>query len=535
MATFNPPAPLLPQYRHAPAEPSRLRRTLVVGGQLVAAAGYGVAAVTLPPALLTILIAPVVVCLLLALWMMPDRGVFPLGAIQRVYVILLVLMVIWPSYIAVVLPGLPWLTPTRVALFIVTFFFLYSLSTSGLLRRHVYTVARVSKPLWIAFLFWQASMIYTVPFSPTPASTLKFLLDNELRLTEMFFLGCLLFLRPGAATRTIGWLIVLGLVCSLDGFVEVRLEYPPWAFHIPSFMRVDDATLANVLGAQARSADGLYRVRGPFPNSLIFAEYLALCTPFILHWIITGRSLLLRLAMIVAWFTMFAAILTTQSRLGLVGALFGHVAYLPLWAFRRWRADRSALLGPFILFGAPFAALLTVGIIFSSHTLATRILGGGAQAASNAARAQQRAMAVPKVLANPIGHGLGQSGNVLGFANQAGAVTVDNHYITSLIDVGVPGTIAFYAMFIIAASLGVRLYLSTRDREVELAGPLAVMFIVFFLIKTVLSQENNHALVLLLLGMMVALWARDKGIVRYDDLLPGTTARADQPNASAAR
>ena len=520
MALFNAPQQILPLYTRGPVEPSLARRVVVLAAQVAAAAAYGLAAVALPPNLLPVLIAPVAVCLLLALWLMPDRGYFPLTIIERASSVLLVLMVVWPVYIAVVLPGLPWLTPTRMALFVVTFFFLYSVSTSGLLRHHLGTVAMSCKPLWIAFLLWIASMFISVPFSHNVATTLKVLLDNQMRLIEIFFVGCLVFARRGAPTRTVATLIVLAMICAVDGFIEMKLEYPPWAHHIPNFMRVDDATMANVLGTQARSADGLYRVRGPFPLSLVFAEYLAICMPFIIHWIVTGRALLLKVTMVVAWFMVMAAIVVTQSRLGLVGALLAHVTYLPLWAFRRWRADRTALLGPFILFGAPVAALMLIGVILSSHTLSTRVFGGGAQAASNASRAQQRAMAVPKVLHNPIGHGLGQSGSVLGFTNQAGATSVDNHFITSLLDIGVIGTAAFYSMFVIAAWLGARIFLTTTERELELGGPLAIMFLVFIMIKTVLSQENNHSLILLMLGMMLALSARAKKLIDANRLFP---------------
>ena len=129
-------------------------------------------------------------------------------------------------------------------------------------------------------------------------------------------------------------------------------------------------------------------------------------------------------------------------------------------------------------------------------------------------------MAVPKVLHNPIGYGLGQSGQTLGFTNQGGTSTVDNHLMTSLLEIGVIGPSAFTACSSIAAWLGARMYLTTTEREIELGGPLAIMFLVFFVIKTVLSQENNHSLVLLMLGMMLALSARAKRLVDADHLFP---------------
>lgn len=245
-----------------------------------------------------------------------------------------------------------------------------------------------------------------------------------------------------------------------------------------------------------------------------------MCMPFILHWMVTGRTFALRASMIAAWILVFAAIWVTQSRMGIVGALIAHLTYLPVWAYRRWKTDRSALLGPFILFGTPLAVVVGLGIVFSSHTLTAKVMGGPAAAASNAARATQRAMAIPKVLHNPIGHGLGQSGTVLGFANLGGFITVDNHYITTSLDLGILGLFSFYGMFLIGAWTGVKMFIDTTDRETELAGPLAMMFIVFFVIKSVLSQENNHSLVMLFLGMLIALRARDLKLVDPKHLFP---------------
>ncbi len=520
---------VLPQYTRSPVAPSRVRRGLTLVAQLALAAGYGVAAVALPPSLVFILVVPVGVCLALVLWLMPDRGVFPLGGVERSYWVVLVLTVIWPNYLAMVLPGLPWMTPTRLALFVLTVLFLYSVSTSALLRHHLMTVVRMSRPFWVCLLLFQVSLFITIPLSHQPGTSAKMVANDELRLLQVLFVGCLLFARRGRATRTIAVILALAVVCGIDGFLENRLEYPPWAHHIPSFMRVDDALLANVLGSQARSADGLYRVRGPFGNSLIFAEFLALCMPFVLHWLLTGRSLLLRFAMAGVGLFLIATILITHSRLGLVGSLVAVAAYVPLWGFRQWRSQSTSIIGPAMLFGAPVAALMLVGLILSSHSLTTRVFGGGAQAASNEARGQQLRMAVPKILANPIGHGRGTSGEVINFVSIGGMITVDNDFLTTLVDIGVPGAIGFYGVFVVGGWLGLRVFLRTRDRENELAGPLAAACAVFIVSKLVLSEEYNHSLAFLLLGMLMVLVARDRGLVDADVPLPALARRRPDP------
>ena len=507
--SYRPHPTILPLYARTPPVLPTWRRILGLVAQLLIAAAYGVAAVVLPPDLIFVLGVPIALCLLFTLWLMPDRSYIPLKSIFQIYRCLLILTVIWPVYLAVVLPGLPWLTPTRAFLFLLTAVFLYSAATSGQLRSHIAIVIRSSPPFWAAFLLWQASLYVTLPFSSNLSQSLKMSVTDELRLAEMLFLGCFIFTRRGESTRTIGWLIVLAVICAVDGFIEAKLQYPPWANHIPSFLRVDDTTLSGVLGSQARSADGLYRTRGPFVNSLVFAEYLAICETFVLHWLLSGRTLLLRVAMAVTWVVLLAAILITQSRLGLVGVIVGLLIYVPLWAYRRWRADPTSIFGPTILFGAPIIALALMGIVFSSHTATTRILGGGAQQASTAAREEQRRLAIPKVLRNPVGYGRGSSGRVIGFVSPAGITTVDNHYLTTLIDLGMLGFIGFYGMFLVAAWLAIQLYLKSEGGETELSAPLAAVYVMFLVVKSVLSEETNHGLFVLLLAMVLALRARE--------------------------
>ena len=521
--------PILPQYNRYSAEPSPTRRRLLFAAKLLLAAGYGIAVVLLPQTIMYTLAIPIGVMLLLTLWLLPDRKTFPLGVLKLLYLPLLCLMILWPVYLAIAVPGLPWLTPTRMLLFVVIFFLLYSISTSSALRHHLVTVARSSRAMWLGFCTWQVMMIVTLPLSDQTMFSIRRWFDIQTEQTSVFFLGCLLFTRRKWVTRTCVALVVCAVIASLDGMYELRLGYPPWAPHIPSFMRVDEAIMANVLGAQSRSGDGLYRVHGQFPNSLIYAEYLALCMPFVLHWMVTGRSIVLRLAMMVAWPVIFYAILISQSRLGLVGTIIGTLVYMGLWTWRRWKSERSGLLDASLMFGFPMIAALLIMVMLSSTAISTRVLGGGAQAASDNSRKTQRQMAVPRIIRNPIGYGLGRNGHVLGFRNQMGFTTVDNDYITTVLDLGVVGIVALFGgLYMGGAYTGVRLFLDAPDRESELAGPIASSLIAFIVIKWVLSQENNHGLVFLLLAMMLALKARDLKLVPADGSYP-VPDRVGQP------
>jgi hypothetical protein len=499
---------ILPLYSKRPVDSGRWQRTFNILSRILLAAGYGVLVVILPPTMLYLLALPIIAMLLITLWMLPDRATFPLGAIETVFPIYIVLNNFWPIYIAISLPGLPWLTPTRIVLFVQTFLLVLSFSTSRELRQHIGNVVKGSSWFWISFLVWEAMQLITLPLAENVGYCLKIFTDNQLSMAGVLFISCVLFTKRGWANWVANAVIVMAIIISLDGFVELHLGYPPWAYHIPSFMRVDEGIMNTVLGSQSRTADGLYRVHGPFTLSLVFAEFLALCTPFIVHAIVTKRGVIQRALLFLALVLVIAAIVVSQSRLGLVGVMIAFMLYPLIWAYRIWRSGRGGMLGPALLFAAPAAVMLMLAVVLSSHTMTTRVFGGGAQAASDESRREQLQMAWPKVLHNPIGYGLNSSGGVLGFTNPAGYVTIDNGWISMLLDLGVPGAIAFLSLLLATIRQGVLVYLRTNESELSLAGPATIAVVIFVVIRWVLSQDNNFPFEFMLIAMILGLRAR---------------------------
>jgi len=140
-------------------------------------------------------------------------------------------------------------------------------------------------------------------------------------------------------------------------------------------------------------------------------------------------------------------------------------------------------------------------------------------------------------LHNQIGYGLDQCGTVLGFTNPGGYLTIDSGFISTVLDIGVIGFFSFFGLCGLAAYHGARLFLQSTDRELQLGGPLAVTMIVFITIKFVLSQENNHYIVYLLIAMQIAFLARQRKLVDADGVVhprpPLGSARHATPSALA--
>lgn len=506
--------PLLPQYERKALRPTAWWRSAIRYALLVLlGAFYGLMVSVLPPQLLIIPAMPIFIMLALILWMLPDIADYPEHTLDRWTIIFFLLLFMWPSYIAMDLPGLPWISFTRMAQFVLFAAFLYGLATSSPFRKHMATVARSSPPIFWFVVTYIIIQIVTLPFSQNLSSSFNKVVNNQIYLTAIFFLGCWYFSKAGTSIRLIKVLLIATIFVCLLCIPERINQQLLWANHIPSFMQVDPVLLSRILGDQARAGDGIYRVRGTFPISLSLAEFLSFMLPFLIHLIVTARDNVQRYGLLAAYALVAVAIYLTNTRLGAIGFVLSHVGYSFMWGMRRWRTQPESIAGPSLVLMFPALMAAMVLVILSSTTLTTKLLGGGQHRASNNAREAQWDMMWPKLAENPLGHGAGMSGNTLQYYNRGGAMTVDSHFITTLLDFGVIGFVALYGMAVYAAWLGYKLFSNTSDREVEYAGPAAIALANFFVIKSVLSQEDNHIIPFLFVAMILALRARDSGLV----------------------
>ncbi|MDP3769121.1 MAG: O-antigen ligase family protein, partial [Dehalococcoidia bacterium] len=280
-----------------------------------------------------------------------------------------------------------------------------------------------------------------------------------------------------------------------------------WVDHVPSFLKIDDPVAASLLGAHTRGATGLYRVKATFSTALGLAEYISLLTPFAIHFAVGPYSRITKLLGVIALPVIFYIVRLTDARLGVVGFLGSFLLYSLFWGLLRFRRTRGDLVSATIVYSYPTIAAAIMILINSSHRLNSLVFGGNAQNASNNAREVQLAMGVPKILENPIGHGAANSGPSMGYAEGA-FVTVDNYYLTLGLDYGVFGLTCFLALFLIAIAYAVRWGVVSVDREdpeLLLLMPLAAALASFLVIKSVFSQPDNHPIIFLFLGMIVAL------------------------------
>lgn len=254
-----------------------------------------------------------------------------------------------------------------------------------------------------------------------------------------------------------------------------------------------------------RAGTQKYRVSSVFFTPLNFAEFLGLGMAVVIHLLVEARKWVTKASLALFIPVVLTLIIWTDARLGMVSFFGAFIAYFFIYACRRWYQRRGDIIGPALVLSYPamVGAFLALSVFW--YRLQVMMWGGGQQQASTDARKEQWAMLWPKLADWPFGHGAGNAAGVLGWTNLDGDLSIDSYFISMFLDYGVLGFIAFYGMLLIAMTLAFRLAVTWRSEKGKLAIPVAVMLALFLIIKMVLSQENEHALYFMLLGMVVAL------------------------------
>src|ERR1700722_17268882 len=71
---------------------------------------YGMAFALFAPFLIFALIMPIPIGLMFVIWALPDSRTAPTRLMTPLLFGLMFLLVLWPNYLAIALPGLPWIT-----------------------------------------------------------------------------------------------------------------------------------------------------------------------------------------------------------------------------------------------------------------------------------------------------------------------------------------------------------------------------------------------------------------------------------------
>lgn len=460
------------------------------------------------PYLIVQFAAPIGILALLSIWALPDRRAAPTAGIEFCFLAFVVLLVLWPDYLAITLPGLPWITSLRLVGLPMAGLLLVSLSVSQSFSSEVARSVTAIKPMWYALCGFWALQCVSILFSHAPAFSVNLVVTYAINWTSVFVVSCLIFRRPEFVERYMGLLCLLGVPICLVTILEFRAQHILWAQHLPPFLEnPSDPTFFHSLEPVFRPGTNVYRAKATFKTPLVLAEYLGMLTPFLLFFATSKRALSIRVGAAAMIPLCFVVIRMTDARLGLVAMLVSILIYGLAWSYREWRSRPQNLLSTAILFASPAAFMAGLGVVFASHSLNMMVFGGEAQASSTAARQGQLGMALDQVAHQPWGYGPGESGQAMGYG-EGSFVTIDNYFISLILDYGVLGALLWYSAFFIGIYSAVRYAFGEKyvpRREAQLLMPLGVALCAFLVVKWVHGQYDLHATEYMMLGMISAL------------------------------
>ena len=473
-----------------------LLAVLGASGMLGAAIGY------LPMNLIAVALFPAVVMAAVIIWILPENKNPPIRFMTLTFFAFSVVIIVWPYYLALRLPGVPLIEIRRTLAAFSFLAFIISYSTS---KRFRGTMREIVKPGSLglkALAIFLVFQIVSIPMSVNIPASISYFVKSMFEWTAIFFIGLFVFSKEGNIARFSFILRCIALALVVEGLLEYHQEKILWADHIPSFLNTHDPVAEKIMVPQFR--DGAYRVTTSFSTSISFAEFMSMTIPFFLHYLAYGKKLALRFAYLLCDIAICGTILLSQARTGFVGILVAHIAFFAIWAFQRWRQHRSDLIASALTFAMPAMLVMAAIAVVSVPALRVRALGGGTQQASTEGRKEQMRMAIPKVARRPLnGYGAGQGGRALGWTNPAGMPSIDSYVLLLLMNYGVIGFGALVYMFGYAAYSGVRIG-TQQVGELTAVLPAAVAIIVWMFSRIVLSQEDTNAVAYMLAAMVFA-------------------------------
>jgi hypothetical protein len=482
---------------------------------------YGIIYAYTTPFLLVACAAPLAGLALVAIWALPDAKTAPVRSIAPLTLALLVVMIMWPRYLGLQFPGTPWITPMRMIEAPLVLFFLVSLSTSKQFRSELWEVIKACPLVWMLMAAFTAIQVLTLPMAGAHGigfSMQRFIVQL-IQWVALFLISCWIFRKQGRIERVLVAIWIMCVLVSLIAILELHQHKVLWQDHIPSFLKVDTAD--RYLEAKLRASVGLYRAKATFTTPLDLGDFLAICFPLVMHFISKRYALWIRVLAALSLPIILLGNRATNARSGLVATLAAIMAYTFVWAFKRWRSGKNDLLAPAILAAFPAVPPAALAVTLLSSKLRAAFWGGASTASSNRGRLQEWKNGIPRIMHNPIGYGDGQSGSLIAIQGSHGTYTVDCYYLSLLVDYGILGCLLWIATFmamLFYASKAMWLLTDQKaeTKELSLLTPLAVSIGTFLITKLVISVDDIHPLIYVLMGMIVALCWRADAVLAAD-------------------
>lgn len=455
--------------------------------------------------LLMQLAVPLLFLFLMVIWLLPETGKAPVGAVEWLFFAFMYALTLWPNYLALAIPGLPWITAVRLAAAPLAILFLIALSQSASFRGELKRILDSCPLVWKMAAAYTILNVISCIISIEPSTSLRGLVIVLSNWTLIFFVAAYVLSKDGRVEKFAHLITWTTLIMCLIAVWEARLNAVPWAGHIPSFLKIEDPNVESILAGAMRG--GEYRVQSKFTTPLSLAEFISCALPFVFFVIVYGKRMAFRILGGITVPLIFYVVFKTDARLGIIGCITALILFPALWGLKTLKSDKSSLLAPAIVLGIPAAGFVFFLASFFIGRVGKMIWGSSEQTLSTQTRYDQLHSAIPKIMSHPWGYGLDKGAEVLNYRLESGFLTIDSYYLTLALDLGVAGFVTFVCMLLgtIYVLLNAILRAEQIDRELTLMGVVLIVVTQFAVIKLVLAQTETHGYFFAVLGAAVAL------------------------------
>lgn len=452
---------------------------------------------------------PLFVMAALIVWLLPETGKPPTNFLAKMFFCYFVALVLWPYYLAIQLPGAPLIEIRRTFLFLGILAMLVSVSVSTKFVREMKDIIGAEPVFFKILLGLVVAQTMSVIGANDVSSAFSAYMRIQLACTAALFITIYVLSKPGRVMYFANMVRVVAVILAIIALLEYENQGILWANHIPSFLRVDDPAMTNLLDSAFRAGD--YRVVGTFSVPLCYAEFMALTLPFFLHYMLYGEKRGYKIILLVCDALVINAILLTQARVGIVGIMVTHGIYGFIWSIRFWRTHKDSLFGPALALTYPVGLVVFGLAMLFVGRLRGIWLGGATEGASTLGRYAQADAFPPVFIQKPLfGFGPSQGAKALNFRNPAGELSIDSGLLNIPLCYGAVGAVFYFGMFIFMLIMGMRLAFDARDKEIGYAMPAAVTIAFWLVSRIVLAQEDNASFMYMMMGTLVALSYQQK-------------------------
>lgn len=379
--------------------------------------------------------------------------------------IVVVFAVLWPSYLVAPILGVNFSATRLLVLFVLCL----SVAACSLSPTAYQTTAALAQRFWRFYLLFGLLFVWRMVCNVsgiTPAAS------TSLTLIEMvgifaIFMPVALVSASGQARQVLALVIGLAALIVLLLGVYEAISGVNISARIVGSSSISAEIARQMMFTQVR--DGIHRIKSVFGHPILLSQFAGLILPLFIHFALHGRKGLFRLMGLAGIVIAPYVILMTAARSGIVVALLAVAAYFAFTLLIRRRIRAANILTAIV------AALLAVGA-FSLLESAVRGLIQG-RTAIEVSSANSRTIMIARgrdaLEQSPIvGFGHGQSGLHAGLVGTNNVVTIDNYYLSAVLDFGVPGlliTLLLFFEIIIISTRSVAAASNARDRSLVAA------------------------------------------------------------------